>query len=164
MYTTWLDATDKDRAVSIHKTVLIQVNLSDMKNLRLIAVIILLNSWMAACTKAGISGNDSLQGKWELRKTINGWTGTKLFPAGNGNTLSFNGTRYERRENGLLADSGTYKTYKDQSVLLQKPVDRIEYIPASLSTRYFFEWDNGQLVITMDVYDGVTSYYERVKE
>ena len=135
-----------------------------MKKILFILSIILLHFWLSGCTKAGIYSNNLLTGKWELRKIAGGWSGSQLLPAGNGNTLSFTGNHYEHYQNGQLADSGTYKTYKDQSDILHTTVDRIEYIPASLSIRHFYEFQNGQLVITMDVYDGVTAYYDRIKK
>lgn len=53
--------------------------------------------------------NASLKGIWELRMISGTMTPPATYAPGNGYTLQFDGSRFEKYENGTLVKSGTYK-------------------------------------------------------
>ena len=62
-----------------------------------------------SCKKSGLKGvASSLQGTWELHESQVSITPDSVYPAGNGNMLSFNGMSYKIYSKGQLVRSGTY--------------------------------------------------------
>lgn len=67
-----------------------------------------------SCNKGNSNPNISIEGVWELRKM----KGQILvdYPPGNGNTIKFEGNRFEISINGTVTSSGTYKLVSDSTV------------------------------------------------
>lgn len=67
-----------------------------------------------SCKKNNTASNELIQGLWELRKV----SGQILidYPPGNGNTIKFEGNKFEFRTSGVVTNSGTYKIERDLTV------------------------------------------------
>lgn len=67
------------------------------------------------CRKNGRQ-NTSLYGTWELRGVQSGMIPYQTFAPGNGNTLSFSQTTYQKTQNNTIVQQGDYTVVNDKSV------------------------------------------------
>lgn len=112
-----------------------------------------------ACNKDSLP---KLIGRWELKKSINGFTGAVTnHPPNNGTVLEFSAYTYKRFSAGTLAKSGVYKTVKDRSSLTGETGNRIIYDNETDLVRFFYILENGLLSIGVDAVDGPVVVYER---
>ena len=115
------------------------------------------------CKKEEPTFQDRLAGKWELRKTIGGFTRTTTtYPSGNGNRLEFTKTTFSRIENGQVSESGTYEVIRDTAGY-GKAGDRIVYNGIRSGMFEFFSLEANKLTFSVAAMDGGGSEYERIK-
>jgi hypothetical protein len=122
---------------------------------------LLLFCFLFSCRKEALSTKDFIVGKWELRKTFGGWTGTTTYQAGNGNILEFTKTNFSSYSNGQLNESGSYSIVKD-TTMDGSLEDRVIYYGISTGPKMFVRIDGEKLNFSLHVVDGGGSEYERV--
>jgi hypothetical protein len=124
----------------------------------------------AACNKENKIDLTEIQGVWELRK-VSGMITINHLP-GNGHTIQFTGTRFERKENQQVVQSGEFRIVKDtnpgQSTCLIIPPgqynNRIIYNNNITGPKTFFELSDNRLVFVSGCFAvdaGSTIEYER---
>lgn len=67
------------------------------------------------CKKDGGGLAAQVQGKWELTSSFSAWTGQHVYPAGNGNTIVFNGNSFSQQINAVdttYTYSGTFEIFE----------------------------------------------------
>jgi hypothetical protein len=122
---------------------------------------LLLLFFLFGCKKEEPTFQDRLAGKWELRTTFGGWTGTTSYPNGNGNRLEFTKKTFSRYENGQLSESGTYDVIRDTA--WYGPVgDRIIYNGRREGMITFFTLEGDKLSFSQKAMDGGGSEYQRI--
>ena len=104
---------------------------------------------------------DKLSGKWELRSSVSGWTGTSTYSPGNGNIREFTKTTYIKYSNGQIDESGTYVIVKD--TIWGQLADRIIYNGIAAYPEFFISLEGDRLSFYSKIIDGGSSQYERIK-
>jgi hypothetical protein len=95
---------------------------SVMKQFSFILVVII--SLMATGCRKNSRQNTSLYGTWELRGVQGGMSPYQTYAAGNGNTLSFSQSIYQKTQNNTIVQQGDYTIVNDNSV--QQTVGLVE--------------------------------------
>jgi hypothetical protein len=83
-------------------------------NLRLILLLLLVTLAFTSCLK---NVQERLAGEWELRHREGGLLPSSEFMPGNGNSLKFTDTAYERIENGKVVETGTYTIINEETTI-----------------------------------------------
>jgi len=127
-----------------------------------------------SCNK-DVSPSSSIVGTWELRKAQNGMIPTIDYSPGNGNTLVFSGSVYEKYVNGNLVKSGSYTVVSDNSVeasvgLVITPgqfTKRIIFDNDPSSPKTFIEVSNDNLTLLSGYFPldgGCNMSYQRIEQ
>jgi hypothetical protein len=130
---------------------------------------------LSSCCKKGITTSNSIIGTWELRQAQTGMIPTIDYPRGNGNTLIFSGSGYEKYVNGNLVKSGTYTLVRDDSVeatvglvvTAGQFTNRIIFDNDLVSSKTFIQVSNKNLTLLSGYFPldgGSHLLYERIKD
>jgi hypothetical protein len=114
---------------------------------------------LLSCKKTEVTIQDRIIGKWELRKTSSGWTGTINYSPGNGYITEFTETTYSTYNNAQLDDSGFYTIIKD--TVSNK--DRIIYNGVVSQPKTFISITDNKLSFSINIIDAGGSVYERIR-
>ena len=69
-----------------------------------------------SCGKTNQSGQDLINGKWELRESAGGIAGTIKYNAGNGNIVQFDSNnKFQYISQSIVTDSGSYQLSKSNT-------------------------------------------------
>lgn len=116
---------------------------------------------ITACKKETLSGK--MNGTWELRAEYGGWIGTIQYPAGNGQTWVFNGSGYQRKDNGLVLESGSFILVKDTMRLTGRISDRLILNDNYGGLPVFVILNNDRLSFSIDAVDAGGSEYQKIQ-
>jgi hypothetical protein len=104
-----------------------------------------------------------LEGSWELSKSSGGLEGKTIsYPTGAGNILEFSGSTFRETRNNQLIRSGTFKIFKEVSIVTKKEGDRIQF-DSTPDSRYFISVLDNSLSIDFDIFDPNSLTYQKVK-
>ncbi|MXV50640.1 hypothetical protein GS399_06615 [Pedobacter sp. HMF7647] len=133
------------------------------KHLLFSLTLLLFSFLFSECKKAEPAvANELIIGKWELRSSFNGLSGSETkYLAGNGNELRFTTNTYEIYSNGKISQNGQYQIAKVKSVLSGEMVDQIIYDNNTNSVHVTIKIQNNQLTYAVDAFDGPINIYER---
>ena len=99
-------------------------------NRNLIICLVSLLFVFSACRKNGKCSDDQSEGKlngtWELRSVVGGFSGGKTYPDGNGNIIKFEGSTYTRYTNGQQYSQGSFTISKEIFPENNKVMDKLK--------------------------------------
>ncbi len=133
-----------------------------MRHLILIFLVVLSITFFGSCKKNNSEPTLSIIGEWELRMRSGGIVGgSTTFPPGNGNTLVFSNTSFEKYLNGQIASSGAYNLTKDTFVNGELMDKLILTSPNSIE-QHFIKIESSQFTFLSGLPDGFDEYFSQI--
>ena len=134
-----------------------------MRHLLLVLIVVLTTTCLECCKKNNQEPAPSIIGKWELRLRSGGIVGGETtFPPGNGNTLSFSNTSFEKYLNGQIASSGTYNLIKDTFVNGEL-MDKLILTSPNSTEQHFIKIENTQFTFLSGLPDGFDEKFAQIQ-
>lgn len=135
-----------------------------MNTLKYLPLALVVLTLTTSCNKGNnptIPANTKVTGSWELRRTSGTIVGfDSSFAPGNGRSISFSGTTYQRFAGSTPTASGTYQIIQDTAYLTGKVEDLIIF-DNNAQIRTIANVSNDTLYLRQDVSDGLNSVYKR---
>lgn len=116
---------------------------------------------ITACKKETFSAKKN--GTWELRTEFGGWIGTIQYPPGNGQTWVFNGSNYQKKDHGLVLESGYFILVKDTMRITGRISDRLILNDNYIGLPVFVNLNNDRLSFSLDAVDAGGSEYQKIQ-
>ncbi len=112
-------------------------------------------------TNSDVLMESSITGKWELRTSICGWSGSTNFPAGNGTTISFN-SNGQYTATGNRIDNGVYRLSTRTNG--QGQVENILFLGGNWNQELRFSISGNTLKLNENafIYDGCEYDYQKL--
>ncbi len=117
---------------------------------------------IVGCKESDLSTGNMLQNQWQWVQTSGGIGGVVLTPTSEGYNQALDFTEdgtYIRYMNNAIAESGSYRIVKKESILDHQVYDTVIFeagIPMSILTL-----TDHQLILREEVWDGFTDTYRR---
>lgn len=134
-----------------------------MKRSALITLTVMGMAVLFSCKKDEKTQVNELVGKWELKMSINGFTGQKEnYPAGNGMIVEFGLKEYRFIDKNKTMKQGGYSIEKKISKITDREESYIIYdgVKDGIPETYTVKAD--ELTLSIDAIDGPASIYKRL--
>lgn len=134
-----------------------------MKRSALITLSVMGMAVLFSCKKDKKLQANTLVGKWELKMSINGFTGKKEnYPEGNGYMVEFDEKEYRFIEKNKTMKEGKYSIEKKISKITDREESYIIYdgVKDGIPETYSVQAD--ELTLSIDAIDGPASIYRKL--
>lgn len=118
---------------------------------------------MFSCSKDEKIPMTSIIGKWEIKASINGFTGQREnFDEGNGQIVEFGEKDYYFMKGNNTTKKGAYSIERKLSKITGKEESYIIYDDVKDGVPQIYSVSSEELILSIDAMDGPTSIYRKI--